>query len=145
MAAGQDHMDSGSKRVAASAVTPCAAFVLVGHITSRHRGAAIDRLTLAGHALFVTPKEHLGLPNRDDVKRRHHLQDRAHASDLAKGHPAAQLRDDALSRARFDFRWNDQFNLGLGPDTRAHTMTNAAQGSPQGRALLLDVRPKFCR
>jgi phosphomethylpyrimidine synthase len=66
----------------------------------------------------VTPKEHLGLPNRDDVKEgviTYKIS--AHASDVAKGHPAAQLRDDALSRARFDFRWEDQFNLGLDPDT----------------------------
>jgi phosphomethylpyrimidine synthase len=67
---------------------------------------------------YVTPKEHLGLPNRDDVKTgviTYRIA--AHAADLAKGHPAAQLRDDALSRARFDFRWQDQFNLGLDPET----------------------------
>jgi phosphomethylpyrimidine synthase len=66
----------------------------------------------------VTPKEHLGLPNRDDVKTgviTYKIS--AHAADLAKGHPAAQLRDDAISRARFDFRWEDQFNLSLDPDT----------------------------
>jgi phosphomethylpyrimidine synthase len=67
---------------------------------------------------YVTPKEHLGLPNRDDVKTGViTYKIAAHASDLGKGHPAAQLRDDALSRARFDFRWEDQFNLGLDPDT----------------------------
>jgi phosphomethylpyrimidine synthase len=66
----------------------------------------------------VTPKEHLGLPDRDDVKEGViTYKIAAHAADLAKGHPAAQLRDDALSRARFDFRWQDQFNLGLDPDT----------------------------
>jgi phosphomethylpyrimidine synthase len=66
----------------------------------------------------VTPKEHLGLPNRDDVKVGViTYKIAAHAADLGKGHPAAQLRDDALSRARFDFRWQDQFNLGLDPDT----------------------------
>jgi phosphomethylpyrimidine synthase len=66
----------------------------------------------------VTPKEHLGLPNRDDVKTGViTYKIAAHASDLGKGHPAAQLRDDALSRARFDFRWEDQFNLGLDPET----------------------------
>ena len=67
---------------------------------------------------YVTPKEHLGLPNRDDVKTgviTYRIA--AHAADLAKGHPAAQLRDDAISRARFEFRWQDQFNLGLDPDT----------------------------
>jgi phosphomethylpyrimidine synthase len=67
---------------------------------------------------YVTPKEHLGLPDRDDVKEGViAYKIAAHAADLAKGHPAAQLRDDALSRARFDFRWQDQFNLGLDPDT----------------------------
>jgi phosphomethylpyrimidine synthase len=67
---------------------------------------------------YVTPKEHLGLPDRNDVKTGViTYKIAAHASDLAKGHPAAQLRDDALSRARFDFRWTDQFNLGLDPDT----------------------------
>ena len=67
---------------------------------------------------YVTPKEHLGLPNRDDVKTgviTYRIA--AHAADLAKGHPAAKIRDDALSRARFDFRWEDQFNLALDPDT----------------------------
>ena len=67
---------------------------------------------------YVTPKEHLGLPNRDDVKVgviTYRIA--AHAADLAKGHPAAQLRDDAVSQARFDFRWEDQFNLSLDPDT----------------------------
>jgi phosphomethylpyrimidine synthase len=67
---------------------------------------------------YVTPKEHLGLPDRNDVKTGViTYKIAAHAADLAKGHPAAQLRDDALSRARFDFRWIDQFNLGLDPDT----------------------------
>jgi len=67
---------------------------------------------------YVTPKEHLGLPDRDDVKDGViAYKIAAHASDLAKGHPAAQLRDDALSRARFDFRWIDQFHLSLDPDT----------------------------
>ena len=67
---------------------------------------------------YVTPKEHLGLPNRDDVKTgviTYRIA--AHAADLAKGHPAAKIRDDAVSRARFDFRWEDQFNLALDPDT----------------------------
>jgi len=67
---------------------------------------------------YVTPKEHLGLPDRDDVKVgviTYKLA--AHAADLAKGHPAAQIRDDALSRARFEFRWEDQFNLSLDPET----------------------------
>jgi phosphomethylpyrimidine synthase len=67
---------------------------------------------------YVTPKEHLGLPNRDDVKAGViAYKIAAHAADLAKGHPAAQARDDALSKARFEFRWEDQFNLSLDPDT----------------------------
>ncbi len=66
---------------------------------------------------YVTPKEHLGLPDRDDVKEGViTYKIAAHAADLAKGHPAAQLRDDALSRARFEFRWEDQFNLALDPE-----------------------------
>ena len=67
---------------------------------------------------YVTPKEHLGLPNKDDVKEGIiTYKIAAHAADLAKGHPGAQLRDNALSKARFEFRWEDQFNLGLDPDT----------------------------
>ena len=67
---------------------------------------------------YVTPKEHLGLPDRDDVKDGViAYKIAAHAADLAKGHPAAQLRDDALSQARFEFRWEDQFNLALDPET----------------------------
>ncbi len=66
---------------------------------------------------YVTPKEHLGLPNRDDVKEGIiTYKIAAHAADLAKGHPGAQVRDNALSKARFEFRWEDQFNLGLDPD-----------------------------
>jgi len=87
------------------------------HITSAIGAAMIGWFGTA-MLCYVTPKEHLGLPNRDDVKIgviSYKLA--AHASDLAKGHPAAQLRDDALSRARFDFRWEDQFNLSLDPDT----------------------------
>ena len=67
---------------------------------------------------YVTPKEHLGLPNREDVKAGViAYKIAAHAADLAKGHPGAQARDDALSRARFEFRWEDQFNLSLDPVT----------------------------
>jgi phosphomethylpyrimidine synthase len=87
------------------------------HITSGIGAAMIGWFGCA-MLCYVTPKEHLGLPDRDDVKEgviTYKIS--AHASDLAKGHPAAQLRDDALSRARFDFRWNDQFNLSLDPDT----------------------------
>jgi len=67
---------------------------------------------------YVTPKEHLGLPDRNDGKTGViTYKIAAHSADLAKGHPAAQLRDDALSRARFEFRWEDQFNLSLDPET----------------------------
>jgi phosphomethylpyrimidine synthase len=87
------------------------------HITSGIGAAMIGWFGCA-MLCYVTPKEHLGLPDRNDVKTGViTYKIAAHASDLAKGHPAAQLRDDALSRARFDFRWMDQFNLGLDPDT----------------------------
>ncbi|ABD87716.1 phosphomethylpyrimidine synthase ThiC [Rhodopseudomonas palustris] len=87
------------------------------HITSGIGAAMIGWFGCA-MLCYVTPKEHLGLPDRNDVKVGViTYKIAAHASDLAKGHPAAQLRDDALSRARFDFRWQDQFNLGLDPDT----------------------------
>ena len=80
---------------------------------------------------YVTPKEHLGLPNRDDVKQGViAYKIAAHAADLAKGHPAAQLRDDALSRARFEFRWEDQFNLALDPETARHTTTRRCRRKP---------------
>jgi phosphomethylpyrimidine synthase len=87
------------------------------HITSGIGAAMIGWFGCA-MLCYVTPKEHLGLPDRDDVKVgviTYRIA--AHAGDLAKGHPAAQSRDDAVSRARFDFRWQDQFNLGLDPDT----------------------------
>jgi phosphomethylpyrimidine synthase len=87
------------------------------HITSAIGAAMIGWFGTA-MLCYVTPKEHLGLPDRDDVKEGViAYKIAAHASDLAKGHPAAQLRDDALSRARFEFRWVDQFNLSLDPDT----------------------------
>ncbi len=87
------------------------------HITSGI-GAAMIGWFGTSMLCYVTPKEHLGLPDRDDVKVgviTYKLA--AHAADLAKGHPAAQIRDDALSRARFEFRWEDQFNLALDPET----------------------------
>ncbi|HET6379207.1 MAG TPA: phosphomethylpyrimidine synthase ThiC [Methylocella sp.] len=87
------------------------------HITSGI-GAAMIGWYGCAMLCYVTPKEHLGLPDRDDVKTgviTYRIA--AHAADLAKGHPAAQARDDAVSRARFDFRWQDQFNLGLDPET----------------------------
>ncbi len=87
------------------------------HITSAIGAAMIGWFGTA-MLCYVTPKEHLGLPDRDDVKEGViAYKIAAHAADLAKGHPAAQIRDDALSRARFDFRWVDQFNLSLDPDT----------------------------
>src|SRR4051794_15121988 len=87
------------------------------HITSAIGAAQIGWYGTA-MLCYVTPKEHLGLPNRDDVKTGViTYKIAAHAADLAKGHPTAQLRDDALSRARFDFRWDDQFNLSLDPNT----------------------------
>jgi len=87
------------------------------HITSAIGAAMIGWFGTA-MLCYVTPKEHLGLPDRDDVKEGViAYKIAAHASDLAKGHPAAQIRDDALARARFEFRWVDQFNLSLDPDT----------------------------
>jgi phosphomethylpyrimidine synthase len=95
---------------------------------------------------YVTPKEHLGLPDRDDVKVgvvTYKLA--AHAADLAKGHPAAKLRDDALSRARFDFRWRDQFSLSLDPDTaeQYHDQTLPAEGAKTAHFCSM-CGPKFC-
>jgi len=86
------------------------------HITSAIGAAMIGWFGTA-MLCYVTPKEHLGLPNRDDVKEGIiTYKIAAHAADLAKGHPGAQVRDNALSKARFEFRWEDQFNLGLDPD-----------------------------
>jgi phosphomethylpyrimidine synthase len=95
---------------------------------------------------YVTPKEHLGLPDRDDVKVgvvTYKLA--AHAADLAKGHPAAQVRDDALSKARFEFRWRDQFNLSLDPDTaeKYHDQTLPAEGAKSAHFCSM-CGPKFC-
>jgi len=95
---------------------------------------------------YVTPKEHLGLPDRDDVKVgvvTYKLA--AHAADLAKGHPAARMRDDALSRARFDFRWRDQFNLSLDPETAEdyHDQTLPAEGAKSAHFCSM-CGPKFC-
>ena len=95
---------------------------------------------------YVTPKEHLGLPDRDDVKVgvvTYKLA--AHAADLAKGHPAAQVRDDALSKARFEFRWRDQFNLSLDPDTaeQYHDQTLPAEGAKTAHFCSM-CGPKFC-
>ncbi|HEX5372821.1 MAG TPA: phosphomethylpyrimidine synthase ThiC [Aquabacterium sp.] len=87
------------------------------HIASAIGAAMIGWMGTA-MLCYVTPKEHLGLPNRDDVKQGLiAYKIAAHAADVAKGHPGARARDDALSQARFDFRWQDQFNLGLDPET----------------------------
>ena len=88
------------------------------HITSGI-GAAMIGWYGCAMLCYVTPKEHLGLPNKDDVKDGViTYKIAAHAADLAKGHPGAQYRDNAISKARFEFRWEDQFNLGLDPDHR---------------------------
>jgi phosphomethylpyrimidine synthase len=87
------------------------------HITSAIGGAMIA-MQGASMLCYVTPKEHLGLPNRDDVKTGVvTFKLAAHAADIAKGHPGAMIRDLAMSKARFGFRWRDQFNLALDPDT----------------------------
>jgi phosphomethylpyrimidine synthase len=95
---------------------------------------------------YVTPKEHLGLPNRDDVREGViAYKIAAHAADLAKGHPGAQLRDNALSQARFEFRWEDQFNLSLDPErARAfHDETLPAEGAKLAHFCSM-CGPKFC-
>jgi len=115
------------------------------HITSGIGAAMIGWFGCA-MLCYVTPKEHLGLPNRDDVKVGViTYKIAAHAADLAKGHPAAQLRDDALSRARFDFRWEDQFNLGLDPDTAVayHDETLPKEAHKVAHFCSM-CGPKFC-
>jgi phosphomethylpyrimidine synthase len=95
---------------------------------------------------YVTPKEHLGLPDRDDVKQgviTYKIS--AHAADLAKGHPGARVRDDALSKARFEFRWEDQFNLSLDPETalKFHDATLPAEGAKVAHFCSM-CGPQFC-
>ena len=95
---------------------------------------------------YVTPKEHLGLPDRDDVKAGIvAYKIAAHAADVAKGHPGARARDDALSKARFEFRWNDQFNLSLDPDTARdfHDETLPKDSSKEAHFCSM-CGPKFC-
>jgi phosphomethylpyrimidine synthase len=95
---------------------------------------------------YVTPKEHLGLPDRDDVRAGViAYKIAAHAADLAKGHPGARLRDDALSKARFEFRWEDQFNLALDPDTarKYHDATLPAENAKVAHFCSM-CGPKFC-
>jgi phosphomethylpyrimidine synthase len=115
------------------------------HITSGI-GAAMIGWFGTSMLCYVTPKEHLGLPNRDDVKVgviTYKLA--AHAADLAKGHPAAHLRDDALSRARFEFRWEDQFNLSLDPETARdfHDQTLPKEAHKVAHFCSM-CGPKFC-
>ena len=115
------------------------------HITSAI-GAAI--IAQAGTAMlcYVTPKEHLGLPNRDDVKTGViTYKIAAHSADLAKQHPRAQERDDALSRARFEFRWTDQFALSLDPDTAQSFHDETLPAGPAKAAHFCSMcGPKFC-
>ena len=115
------------------------------HITSAI-GAAMIGWYGTAMLCYVTPKEHLGLPDREDVKTgviAYRIA--AHAADLAKGHPAARIRDDALSRARFDFRWEDQFNLSLDPDTarKFHDET-LPKDSHKVAHFCSMCGPKFC-
>ncbi len=115
------------------------------HITSAIGAAMIGWFGTA-MLCYVTPKEHLGLPNRDDVKVgvvTYRLA--AHAADLAKGHPAAKLRDDAVSRARFSFRWQDQFNLSLDPDTaRSYHDETMPKDAHKVAHFCSMCGPKFC-
>ena len=115
------------------------------HITSAIGAAMIGWFGTA-MLCYVTPKEHLGLPDRDDVKTgviTYRIA--AHAADLAKGHPAAKLRDDAVSRARFEFRWEDQFNLSLDPDTarKFHDQTLPKDAHKVAHFCSM-CGPKFC-
>ena len=115
------------------------------HITSAIGAAMIGWFGTA-MLCYVTPKEHLGLPDRDDVKTGViAYKIAAHAADLAKGHPAAQRRDDALSRARFEFRWEDQFNLGLDPETARdfHDQTLPKEAHKLAHFCSM-CGPKFC-
>ena len=115
------------------------------HITS-----AIGAAMIAWHGTamlcYVTPKEHLGLPNKEDVKEGViAYKIAAHAADLAKGHPGSQLRDNALSKARFEFRWEDQFNLSLDPERsrEMHDETLPAEGAKKAHFCSM-CGPKFC-
>lgn len=115
------------------------------HITSGI-GAAMIGWFGTSMLCYVTPKEHLGLPDRNDVKVgviTYRIA--AHAADLAKGHPAAQLRDDALSRARFEFRWEDQFNLALDPETARDFHDQTLPKDAHKTAHFCSMcGPKFC-
>ncbi|MDT0411257.1 MULTISPECIES: phosphomethylpyrimidine synthase ThiC [unclassified Streptomyces] len=115
------------------------------HITSGI-GAAMIAWWGTAMLCYVTPKEHLGLPDRDDVKTGViTYKIAAHAADLAKGHPGAQEWDDALSRARFDFRWEDQFNLSLDPETARAFHDETLPAEPAKTAHFCSMcGPKFC-
>ncbi len=115
------------------------------HITSGIGAAMIGWFGCA-MLCYVTPKEHLGLPNKDDVKTGIiTYKIAAHAADLAKGHPGAQIRDNALSKARFEFRWEDQFNLGLDPDTaRSFHDETLPKDSAKVAHFCSMCGPKFC-
>ncbi|APA01934.1 MULTISPECIES: phosphomethylpyrimidine synthase ThiC [Bacillus amyloliquefaciens group] len=115
------------------------------HITSAI-GAAMIGWYGTAMLCYVTPKEHLGLPNRDDVREGViTYKIAAHAADLAKGHPGAQIRDDALSKARFEFRWRDQFHLSLDPERAMeyHDETLPAEGAKTAHFCSM-CGPKFC-
>ncbi len=115
------------------------------HITSAI-GAAMIGMYGTAMLCYVTPKEHLGLPDRDDVKQGViAYKIAAHAADVAKGHPGAQAWDDALSRARFDFRWNDQFELSLDPETARSYHDETLPAEPAKSAHFCSMcGPKFC-
>jgi len=115
------------------------------HITSGI-GAAMIGWYGCAMLCYVTPKEHLGLPNKDDVKTGIiTYKIAAHAADLAKGHPGAQIRDNAMSKARFEFRWEDQFNIGLDPDTaRAYHDETLPKESAKIAHFCSMCGPKFC-
>jgi phosphomethylpyrimidine synthase len=115
------------------------------HITSAI-GAAMIAMHGTAMLCYVTPKEHLGLPDRDDVKAGViAYKIAAHAADLAKGHPGAQAWDDALSKARFEFRWEDQFNLALDPETARAYHDETLPAEPAKTAHFCSMcGPKFC-
>jgi phosphomethylpyrimidine synthase len=123
------------------------------HITSGI-GAAMIGWYGCAMLCYVTPKEHLGLPNKKDVKDGViAYKIAAHAADLAKGHPGAQYRDNALSKARFEFRWEDQFNLSLDPSPRANSTTKPCRRKAQrprtsapcaARTSVACASPKTC-
>lgn len=115
------------------------------HITSGIGAAMIGAFGCA-MLCYVTPKEHLGLPNKEDVKQGMiAYKIAAHAADLAKGHPGAQARDDAMSKARFEFRWDDQFNLALDPITaRSYHDETLPQDSNKTAQFCSMCGPKFC-